>query len=219
MIDREGASRTLFDRWSRSYDEGRITPWFQYTQRLAIENLALAPSSAVLDVGCGTGFAVLSIASQLDSGRACGIDISPGMIAAANAKIPRQLEGKVEFREASSASLPYGEATFDHVLCTNSFHHYPDPVLALAEMKRVLRPGGELVIFENAPDLSWYTWAWDKVLRAVEKGHVKYYPSRELRKLIEDADFEDVQLLELRNLFRKHGKLFASIQLWKAKKL
>lgn len=218
MIDRERASRSLFDRWAGSYDGGRITPWFQFTQGLAIDNLELTSSSNVLDVGCGTGHAILSIAPRLKTGRACGIDISPGMVEVARSKVPAQLKDRVEFREASSAKLPFADLTFDHVLCTNSFHHYPDPALALAEMRRVLRSGGELVIFENAPDLSWYTWAWDKALRVIERGHIKYYTSRELGKLIERAGFSDLELRELRNLFRKHGKLFASIQLWKAKK-
>jgi hypothetical protein len=74
------------------------------------------------------------------------------------------------------------------------------------------------VIFENAPDLSIYTWAWDKLLRLVESGHVRYYPSRELGHMIRRAGFENVELRILRNEMLKHGKLFASIQLWSAYK-
>jgi hypothetical protein len=85
-------------------------------------------------------------------------------------------------------------------------------------MQRVLKPGGQLVILENAPDLSWYTWLWDRVLRIIEKGHVKYYPSHELGELLRRSELAQVRLCHLRNERFKHGKLFASIQLWSGRK-
>jgi ubiquinone/menaquinone biosynthesis C-methylase UbiE len=216
--DREIASRRLFDRWARSYDRGRISGWFQYTQQLAIDNLVLEPDSRVLDVGCGTGHATLTLAPLLPDGLACGMDISSAMVAAARGKTPGDIGDRVGFIQASSAALPYGDERFDHVMCTNSFHHYPDPLGALTEMRRVLRPGGQLVIFENAPDLSFYAKVWDRVLRLVEKGHVRYYASQELGEMITRSGFGEVELRVLRNEFLKYGKLFASIQLWSAKK-
>lgn len=217
-IDREKASRRLFDRWAGRYDHGRITGWFQYTQQLAIDQLALEPDSLVLDVGCGTGHAALTLAPRLHTGWACGTDISAAMVSTAHGKVRSEIRDRVAFVQGSSAALPYADDKFDHVLCTNSFHHYPNPLGALAEMRRVLRPGGQLVIFENAPDLSLYAKAWDLILRLVEKGHVRYYPSRELGELISRSDFEDVELRVLKNEFMKYGKVFASIQIWSARK-
>ncbi len=215
---RERSSRSLFDRWARSYDAGRISPWFRYTQQLALDALELAPDSRVLDVGCGTGNAPIQVAARLPRGRAFGVDISPAMIDAARRKLSAELAGRVEFSVGSSADLPFEDGALTHVLCTNSFHHYPDPARALGEMRRVLVPGGQLVVFENAPDLSWYTWAWDRVLRVLEKGHVRYYPSRELGEMIAGAGFEKVECRVLRNELLRHGKLFSSIQLWSARK-
>jgi ubiquinone/menaquinone biosynthesis C-methylase UbiE len=208
----------FFDRWAKAYDHGRISPWFQYTQNLAIGAMSLRKDAKVLDVGCGTGFAVLQLAARVPEGLACGVDISPQMIAQARTKVPQELSHRVEFREGSSAKLPYGGDFFDHLMCTNSFHHYPDPLLALREMQRVLRPGGQLVILENAPDLSWYTWLWDRWLRLSERGHVKYYPSYELEGLLQCSGLEQIRLCHLRNERFKHGKLFASIQLWSGRK-
>jgi ubiquinone/menaquinone biosynthesis C-methylase UbiE len=213
-IDHDAANVAYFDRWARRYDEGRIGPWFRHTQDLAIGALELRPPSRVLDVGCGTGFAVLRLASLVPDGRACGIDISPGMIARARSKIPEQLADRVEFRQASSDAIPYPDASFDHALCTNSFHHYPDPLRSLAEISRVLVAGGQLVIFENAPDLSWYTWAWDRVLRLLEHGHVRYYPSAELRRILVQAGFATIELRHLARERFTHGKLCAAIQVW-----
>ena len=218
MHKRERASRSFFDRWARTYDRKRIAPWFQYTQELAIENLELSEDSRVLDVGCGTGYGVRRIASVATAGKARGIDISPAMIEQARSNVAPEIAARTEFRVGSSSALPYSDGAFTHVLCTNSFHHYPDPLHALGEMRRVLETGGQLVILENALDLSWYAWAWDRLLRIVEKGHVRYYPSQELGELISRAGFEDVELRVLQNEFLRHGKLFASIQVWSARR-
>jgi ubiquinone/menaquinone biosynthesis C-methylase UbiE len=223
MVDRDGWSQSekdaesYFDRWASSYDEGRITPWFRYTQELTIGNLDLRPGSRVLDVGCGTGWATLHLATLLPEGSACGLDLSHQMVDEASSKIPPELKDRVEFRQGNSADLPFEAGSFTHLICTNSFHHYPDPLRALAEMRRVLVPGGQIAIFENAPDLSWYTWAWDRLLRIIEKGHVRYLPSAELGALLSRAGLVDCELRVLRNEFRKHGKLFASIQVWSAR--
>src|SRR5919106_3144002 len=88
---RDLANKTHFDRWSSSYADGRMSRWFQYTQKLSTEVLDLQPRSKVLDVGCGTGFAVLYLASILPDGKACGIDISSGMIEKARAQVPDAL--------------------------------------------------------------------------------------------------------------------------------
>ena len=209
---------SFFDRWAKSYDHGRISGWFQYTQELTIGLLDLEPSSKVLDVGCGTGHAVIKLAGILSHGKACGIDISSEMIEQARAKIPDILKEKAEFLQASSDNIPYPNDEFDYVLCTNSFHHYPDPIRSLEEIQKVLKPGGQMVIFENAPDLSWYTWMWDRLLRIIEKGHVRYYPSHELGAMIKQAQFDDVELRYLKNEFIKHGKIFASIQVWSGRR-
>ena len=208
------ANRNYFDRWAINYDNGRISEWFQYTQELAIAKLKLKSDAQVLDVGCGTGYAVLRLASLLSEGKACGIDVSTEMVAKASAKVPNVLLQRVEFVQANSDCIPYAENQFSHVLCTNSFHHYPEPIHCLGEMRRVLKPGGQIVILENAPDLSWYTQAWDWVLRLTEKGHIRYYTSVELGEFVKEAGFERATLCHLRNEFLHHGKFYASIQVW-----
>lgn len=216
--EKERASGQFFDGWAEGYEDRRISPWFRYTQSLAIDALELEPDSHVLDVGCGTGAAVRMLAARLPEGRACGIDISPGMVEEARRRVPAELADRVEIEQGSSAHIPYPAGAFTHLMCTNSFHHYPEPLAALAEMQRVLVPGGRLVIFENARDLSLYTKLWDLALRLFERGHVRYYTSAELGAMLEQAGLEDRRLLALRNEFRKHGKLFASIQLWSGRK-
>lgn len=213
------ANQTYFDRWAESYDKGRISEWFQYTQQLTVGLMDLSPHSKVLDVGCGTGFAVLMLGSMLTSGKACGVDISEEMISQAKAKVSQELGDRVEFQQACSDNIPYPSEEFDFIMCTNSFHHYPDPLLALAEMRRLLKPGGQLIILDNAVDRSIYTWLWDRVLRLIETGHVRYYRSWEIGDMLRQAGYEPVELKHLKNEFMKHGKLFASLQVWSGEKL
>ena len=215
---REQENIAYFDRWAKTYDTGRISQWFQYTQSLAINALAPTEDSNVLDLGCGTGAAVLQLGQFLVEGRACGVDISEEMVRQASAKIPEELIARVEFRQGSSDAIPYADETFDGIICTNSFHHYPDPVQALQEMQRVLKDNGQIVVLDNAPDLSWYTWLWDKILRVIETGHIRYYPSQELGGFFREAGLKNVKLRYLQNERFKYGKLFASLQVWSGHK-
>lgn len=213
---KETASRKLFDEWSGRYEQMRLSGWFQYTQELALAHLDVQADSRVLDVGCGTGYAVRQLATMVPKGRAAGVDISPGMIEQAKRLASEELVERVEFRVGPASDLPFSDGTFTHVLCTNSFHHYPDPLRALAEVRRVLAPDGRFLVLENAPDLSVYAWLWDRVLRLIETGHVRYYSSDELRSLLVDAGFSQVELLAVEKAAFKRGKLFACIQLWQA---
>ena len=215
QIEHEEQNAEFFNEWAKKYDTFRISGWFRYTQKLTLDQFNLRSDGKLLDVGCGTGYAVHTASMILSNGKACGIDISPQMITIAESKSESD---RVEFICAGAEDIPYPENTFDYVMCSNSFHHYPDPVRALDEMRRVLVPNGRLVIFENASELSLYTWLWDKWFRLVEKGHIKYYTSSELGGFIEKSAFRGGTLQILRNEKRKHGKLFASIQVWSADK-
>lgn len=75
---------------------------------------------------------------------------------------------------------------------TASFHHYPNPRQALAEMARVLEPGGRLVIADGTADLRVARIA-DWFLRRFDRSHVRLYRTRELVELVEDAGFAEVR--------------------------
>ena len=217
-ISFDSANKAKFDKWSENYDQHKMSSWFKHTQKLAIKQLSLSKDSKVLDVGCGTGFATLYLGSILTDGQACGIDLSEGMIKKAKEKIPGELETKVEFRQSGSDNIPYEDGKFDGIICTNSFHHYQNPLKSLSEMKRVLKPGGQLVILDTARNLSLYTWLWDRYLRIFEKGHIRYYTTKELKELLVQSKFSNIELKVCQNEVMKHGKFLASIMLWTAKK-
>jgi ubiquinone/menaquinone biosynthesis C-methylase UbiE len=116
------------------------------------------------------------------------VDISAEMIRHAE----ELAEGltNVEFVLGDSEALPFPDASFTALLCTASFHHYPNPTQALAEMARVLDRDGRVVIADGTADLLTARVA-DAVLRRLDRSHVRLYRSDELAAFLRDAGFSD----------------------------
>ena len=126
-----------YNRWSRVWNLARFTNSAIYETAL---NLLDERHKRVLDVGCGTGLMSAKLAA---SGRqVCGVDISAAMIERAR----RKRDLKTEFVQGDAEQLPSADASFDAVINLISFHHYPNPSRAIAEFRRVLRPGGRLIL-------------------------------------------------------------------------
>lgn len=97
---------------------------------------------SILDVGCGPGVMLSRVINHHGNAQAFGIDLSENMIK----KASELLTGKAELVVGDSEDLPWEENTFDIVVCNSSFHHYPEPVKVLSEMRRVLKPKGGLIM-------------------------------------------------------------------------
>lgn len=110
----------------------------------------LGPGESVLEVGCGTGeIAMRAKVRSGPRGVVAGIDPSPEMIAVARQKAA-QANLDIDYRVASVEALPFADATFDTVLSSLMMHHLPEDLKprALAEIRRVLKPGGRLLIVD-----------------------------------------------------------------------
>lgn len=156
--------------------------------------LELRSDDRLLDVGCGTGAAVRKAAPLVE--RAVGVDLSPAMIARA-----RELAGglaNAEFEEGDSERLPFEDGAFTAVLCTSSFHHYPDPERATHEMARVLGPGGRVAIGDGSSDRL-ATRVFDLVLRTFQPSHVHFYRSEDLERLLAQSGLSTVGTRSLWN--------------------
>lgn len=98
----------------------------------------------VLDLGCGDGRFLEKLRRIKETIELYGVDISENMVKAGRKrKIPRSTLGV-----GDTESLPYGDHSLDRIYCLNSFHHYPNPQRVAEEVRRVLKPGGILVIGE-----------------------------------------------------------------------
>jgi len=111
----------------------------------------LTGDATLLDVGCGPGNITADLASRLKNGVVVGIDQSPDVIAQATRNFPPAAHANLEFREGNVYRLEFDDAFFDVVYVHQVLQHLSDPVAALKEMRRVLKPGGRLVWIAAAP--------------------------------------------------------------------
>lgn len=171
-----------------------------YPQMLA--ELEKEPFDAVLDVGCGTGAVLALLHEKYPDRRYVGLDLTPEMIEVARAKVAPGME----FVVGDAENLPFDEASFDAVLCSNSFHHYPNPAAFLAGALRVLRPGGRLILrdYTSSDPVVWLMNHVELPLaRLVGHGDVRVLRQREFVELAQAAGFE-VLVMEAQKGFRAH---------------
>jgi arsenite methyltransferase len=154
--DTRNMSQLVFDeKLSRQLEANYSRRDFQRRRELVQDALHAQPGDRILDVGCGPGFYVAALLDRVGSGGAVvGIDISPDMLAIA----AKRSEGyaNVGFHQTSATSLPLDDASFDAALSIQVLEFVEDVDAALAELHRVLRPGGRLVLW----DIDWSTVSW-----------------------------------------------------------
>jgi SAM-dependent methyltransferase len=126
----------------------------QLYRRIAADVAAVAPDGArVLEVGCGPGHLSVQLAGQHRL-EVTGLDLDPAMIARAAANTDRAANrggGRPSFLVGDVAALAFPDRSFDLVVSTLSMHHWADPAAGLAEIGRVLRPGGRALIWDFRP--------------------------------------------------------------------
>ena len=111
-----------------------------------VEAAGVMPGESVLDVACGTGVVTRIAAERAGlTGRVVGVDLNPGMIAVAETSLP-PVGAKLEWYTRSALDLRLEDESFDAVLCQQGLQFFPDKLIALREMRRVLRRGGRLAL-------------------------------------------------------------------------
>lgn len=114
--------------------------------RALVEWSHLRAGERVVDIGCGTGAATRLAAQQVgSSGRVAGVDVNAGMIDVARSAAPVQ-GAVIEWLESSAYQLPFTDGEFDAALCAQTLQFLEDRPRAVAEMHRVLTPGGRVVL-------------------------------------------------------------------------
>ena len=142
-VQDDGSERYLhgYEEWTRTW----------MSQRTAARDLAFAvshlrPGMDVLDCGCGPGSITIDLAEIVAPGHVTGVDVEPRQLEAARALARERGVRNVRFEPASVNELPYPEASFDVAVAHYVIEHVRDPVRALREMRRVLKPSGLAVV-------------------------------------------------------------------------
>ena len=158
--DRVTAAHANIRRYSMpgpaSYD---LAARLLFRDRYAAIATALAAEvpagSRLLDVGCGPGEVLTALSTLAPEIETTGLDVDAAMIDRAERKASRLAPSgsgrRPTFVVADAASMPFADETFDVVVSSYAVHHWPDRHAGLAEMMRVLKPGGRAIIWDIAP--------------------------------------------------------------------
>jgi ubiquinone/menaquinone biosynthesis C-methylase UbiE len=137
-----GAGSRRYARWAPRLAGGLY-------RSVAAETVADLAQGVVLDIGCGPGTVALDLARRAPGLSVTGVDISADMVGLAREQAAQSgLGGRLRFEVADGAALPFPDASADLIISTLSMHHWERKGAVLAELARVIRPGGEIRIYD-----------------------------------------------------------------------
>jgi ubiquinone/menaquinone biosynthesis C-methylase UbiE len=157
-------SRVFRSKQQASAAYNRLSCWYDWLSasseqplaELGLHKLDVCASETLLDVGCGTGPALLTLAQEMgETGRVFGVDLSSGMLKVASEKLARaNLSRPVNLNQGDAAALPYKSDSFDAVFSSFTLELFDTPEIAtvLAECCRVLKPAGRIGVVALARD-------------------------------------------------------------------
>jgi SAM-dependent methyltransferase len=183
----------LYERYPARYILG---PWAP----LLVDTAGLTNCERVLDVACGTGLVARIAAQRVGrGGRVIGVDLNPGMIAVARSLPPPPTGAPIEWFERSALDLRLPDASFDVVLCQQGLQFFPDKLVALREMRRVLVHHGRLALSVWTGIGPYHAAVGEALARVIDNAAAsKFCSSREvpakdeLQRLATDAGFSEV---------------------------
>ena len=182
---RREKSRAFFSSASGQWDRLRNDLFGERVHLLALLSL-LDERLVVGDLGCGTG--QLSEALAPHVARVIAVDGSPEMLQAARARL--QSRQNVDVRDGALESLPLDAASLDVAIASLVLHHQPDPARVLAEVARVLKPGGRVLVVDMLPH--------ERADYQQQMGHVWLgFPDETLRRYLGAAGFSDIRIQPL----------------------
>jgi arsenite methyltransferase len=182
------------DDASRRLEANYRSPAVVAQRQAVLDALRLAPGERVLDIGSGPGMLVRQMAEAVgERGAVHGVDVSPSMLALARGTASPPGAAPVAYEQADALALPFADASFDVAVSTQVYEYVEDMSAALAEVRRVLRPGGRLLVL----DTDWGSLVWHsrdpprmrRVVAAWDEHLADPHLPRRLPGLLEDAGF------------------------------
>ena len=127
---------------AEAYEKLFVPALFAQWAPLMIDIAHIEDGQRVLDVACGTGVVARAAADRVGrSGSVVGLDLNPAML-----EVAAGTRRDIEWRQGDAANLPFEDSEFDAVLCQSALFFFPDVDAAVAEMARVVRPGGGVAV-------------------------------------------------------------------------
>lgn len=169
---------------------------------LILEEIRKEKFESLLDAGCGTAPMLSLLTKEYPDKHYVGLDLTPEMIRKAKEKkLPN-----TEFVVGDCENLPFEPESFDIVINSQSFHHYPNPQNFFNSVYKVLKKGGCLILRDNTGP-AWLVWLFNHVemplINLVGHGDVKVYLLEEVKQFCENAGLK-VEKIEQQKGFRLH---------------
>ena len=150
--------------------------------------IGLGPEDALIEIGCGSGYFLHKYGAPAAS--VAGVDHSPDMVALAGRRNRcRVRAGRAEIRLGEATRLPWDGDRFTAAVAIATFMFWPEPLAALKEIHRVLRPRGRLVI-----GLGWNADDGQDHIAHVKKYDIRLYSGREMEGLLDEAGFTGISI-------------------------
>jgi SAM-dependent methyltransferase len=183
LLSQGGRPRGRFGRFlvrGMNFGHSGLTVW-------GLTKVEIPENATVLDIGCGGGRTLERLASFARLGKVVGIDYSEDSVEVARKRNQRLIaEGRVEVLHGSVSSMPFPEATFDLVSAVETYYFWPDIVADLAEVRRVIKPGGQLVIIAGMYRGSRFE---RRNMRLIRAGGMRCFSVQEFEDALQDAGF------------------------------
>lgn len=181
-----GHNDEVLDQFTRQAAQFAESPTARNEELLQAILRMAAPElrESMLDVACGPGMLVCAFAPYVR--QAIGIDLTPAMLEHARAAQQRQGFDNISWECGDVTALPYPDGSFDIVTCRYAFHHFPDPLAVLTEMRRVCAPGGRVVVVDSAPTVG-KAAAFNAMERLRDPSHTRAFAPEDLIALYREA--------------------------------
>lgn len=191
-------AQSEFNRWAETYDQSILNRlifrrcYLKFIELILKFYPATTRPLRLLDVGCGTGTFVSMLRETDLAIHPWGLDMAERMCQLAHQKAVQVTTDPVtRFITADSEHTPFAENSFDIVTCSNSFHHYPHQDHVLAEIFRILRPGGRVMVLDGFRDnvIGWLIF--DVGVTRVEKS-VHHCAAAEMHQKFRDQGYRNI---------------------------
>jgi ubiquinone/menaquinone biosynthesis C-methylase UbiE len=139
---------------AEAFNRVSLWPQFRLLRRMVIRQLSIHhPTGAIVDIGCGPGYLVEEISRRLPETRIIGIDYAKEMVETGKRRAETSdSPNKATFLQGDVEKIPLGNESVDFVVSSLSLHHWSNPIAGFAEIYRVLRPDGQLLVFDLRRD-------------------------------------------------------------------
>ena len=186
LLSQSGKPRGRFGRFlvrCMNFGHSGLTRW-------GLTKVEIRDNATVLDIGCGGGRALERLASLASLGKVVGIDYSEDSVAVARKRNQRLIAtGRVEVLHGSVSSMPFPDATFDCVSAVETYYFWPDIAADLAEVRRVMKPSGQMVIIAGMYRGSRFD---KRNMRLIRDGGIRCFSVQEFEETLQDAGFSAV---------------------------